>query len=443
MFGFRSRQQEATKSNASIGPNQALTDDQLDALGQLEAINRSQAVIEFEPDGTILTANDNFLAAVGYSLEEIRGQHHRIFVEPAYAQSPEYREFWQKLGRGEFDSGEYMRVAKGGREIWIQASYNPVFDDHGKQIKVVKYASDITEAKLTSVNHLGQIEAINKSQAVIEFELDGTILTANRNFTDTVGYSLSEIQGKHHRMFVEPEYAASTEYAAFWEKLRHGEFDAGEYKRVGRGGKEIWIQASYNPILDAKGKPYKVVKFATDVTKQAMARQMTQDVATSTEEMTTTVKEISVSVNQAAELARSAETLIAQTTDHVNDLNVRSNEIGSVVEVIRDLAEQTNLLALNATIEAARAGDSGRSFAVVAQEVKDLAKQTSDSTGNIEGSVQSIQESIEKVVSANGSISQSVSEVSGNANTIAAAVEEQSVTMSRISEMSSELKTLI
>lgn len=240
-------------------------------LGKLAAIDRSQAVIEFDLEGNILTANENFLEATGYRLEEIKGQHHRIFADPEYAKSEEYRKFWQKLGRGDFDSGEYKRVTKDGSIIWIQATYNPILDSDGKPVKIVKFATDITESKLKNAEYEGKIDAISKSQAMIEFNLDGTIITANDNFLQTLGYSLPEIQGKHHQMFATPEYASSEEYQLFWQKLRQGEFDSGQYKRLGKDGKEIWIQASYNPILDTEGKPFKVVKFATDITKEKLA----------------------------------------------------------------------------------------------------------------------------------------------------------------------------
>ena len=231
-----------------------------------DAMSRSQAVIEFELDGTVISANDNFLNAMGYTAEEVIGQHHKMFVDPAYQASAEYRDFWDKLGRGEFDSGEYKRFGKGGKEVWIKATYNPILDDSGKLLKVVKFASDVTAEKLQYADFSGQLDAISKSQAVIEFNLDGTIITANDNFLNTVGYTLSEIQGQHHSIFVEPESRHSPEYRLFWERLARGEYDAGEYKRVGKGGKEIWIQASYNPILDMNGKPFKVVKYATDMT---------------------------------------------------------------------------------------------------------------------------------------------------------------------------------
>lgn len=247
--------------------------------GQAEAIGKSMAVIEFELDGTILTANDNFTATVGYSLAEIQGQHHRMFVEPEYSKSAGYTEFWQSLARGEYQAGEYKRLGKGGKEIWIQASYNPILDGNGNPFKVVKYATDITAQKLQSADFEGQLSAIGKSQAVIEFELDGTILTANENFTSTVGYSLAEIQGQHHRMFVEPEYSKSAEYAAFWQSLARGEYKAAEYKRIGKGGKEIWIQASYNPIFDLNGNPFKVVKYATDITAEVQQRVRNKQLA--------------------------------------------------------------------------------------------------------------------------------------------------------------------
>ena len=239
--------------------------------GQLQAISKSQAVIEFNMDGTIITANENFLNAMGYNLDEVKGQHHSMFAETEYANSHEYRDFWLKLNQGLFDSGEYKRVAKGGREIWIQATYNPIFDASGRPIKVVKFATDITKQKQESANFEGQLEAINKSQAVIEFNLDGTIITANENFLNAVGYSLKEVQGAHHRMFAEPEYAQSSEYVEFWQKLNQGLYDTGEYKRIAKGGGEIWIQASYNPILDSDGRPYKVVKYATDITARKQA----------------------------------------------------------------------------------------------------------------------------------------------------------------------------
>ncbi|MCF6323286.1 MAG: methyl-accepting chemotaxis protein [Gammaproteobacteria bacterium] len=242
-----------------------------DYKGQIDAIGKSQAVIEFNLDGTIINANENFLQTVGYTLDEIQGKHHRMFTEAEYANSPEYRLFWEKLNRGEYGAGEYKRIGKGGKEVWIQASYNPIMDLNGKPFKVVKYATDVTADKLLNADVSGQVNAIGKSQAVIEFNMDGTIITANDNFLNTLGYSLTDIQGQHHNMFADSDYAQSHEYKLFWEKLNRGEYDSGEYKRIGKGGKEVWIQASYNPIIDLNGKPFKVVKYATDITGQKNA----------------------------------------------------------------------------------------------------------------------------------------------------------------------------
>ncbi|HEU4818894.1 PAS domain-containing methyl-accepting chemotaxis protein [Janthinobacterium sp.] len=239
-----------------------------DYEGKIDAISKAQAVIEFRLDGTVLDANDNFLKSVGYTLDEIKGKHHRMFCLPEYAQSEEYAQFWQKLGQGQFDSGEYKRVTKDGREIWLNASYNPIFDAEGRPFKVVKFASDVTALKKRNAEYEGKVSAIGKAQAVIEFDMQGNVLDANDNFLAVMDYDLSDIQGEHHRMFCEPEYAGSAEYKKFWQKLNRGEFDAGRYKRLGNHGKVVWIQATYNPILDLNGKPYKVVKFAIDITDQ-------------------------------------------------------------------------------------------------------------------------------------------------------------------------------
>jgi len=242
-----------------------------DFSGQIDAISKAQAVIEFNMDGTIIDANENFLSTLGYSLEEIKGQHHSMFVEPQLKSSHEYKAFWEGLNRGEFESKEYKRLGKGGKEVWIQASYNPILDLNGKPFKVVKFASDVTQNKLRNANFSGQIDAIGKAQAVIEFNMDGTIIDANDNFLKAMGYSLHEVKNKHHSIFVEPSYKASNEYRDFWKKLNRGEYDANEYMRIGKSGQEVWIQASYNPILDLNGKPFKVVKYATDITGRKMA----------------------------------------------------------------------------------------------------------------------------------------------------------------------------
>jgi PAS domain S-box-containing protein len=268
----RPERERPTTRNGQVAQPGAVDQERFnDYAGQVAAIRKSQAVIAFAMDGTILDANDNFLNALGYRLDEIQGQHHSMFVEPAYRQSSEYREFWAALNRSEYQAAEYKRIGKGGKEVWIQASYNPILDPNGKPFKVVKFATDMTAQKLRNADYLGQIAAIGKSQAVIEFNMDGTVLTANDNFLRTLGYTLDEIKGRHHSIFVDEGYRQSYEYKEFWAALNRGEYQAAEYKRLGKGGKEVWIQASYNPIMDLNGKPFKVVKYATDITPQKQA----------------------------------------------------------------------------------------------------------------------------------------------------------------------------
>lgn len=241
-----------------------------DKANIFDAVSASQAVIEFDLKGTILAANENFCAALGYAREEIVGRHHSLFCEKSVAESPAYREFWKRLGAGTFDAGTYKRVAKGGRDIWIQASYNPVFRS-GKPYKVVKIAADITLAKERAIEDAGKLEALSRSQAVIEFKPSGEILTANENFCKTTGYALDEIVGRHHRIFCRKDYVVTSEYETFWKRLSVGEFIANEFVRVAKDGREIWIQAAYNPIVDSSGRVTKVVKFATDVTERMTA----------------------------------------------------------------------------------------------------------------------------------------------------------------------------
>ena len=408
--------------------------------GQLAAIGRAQAVIEFNMDGTIITANENFCAAMGYSLDEIKGKHHSIFADPAYAKSDEYKKFWQRLNAGEHFVAEYQRFAKGGREIWISASYNPIMDMNGKPFKVVKYATDITAQKLASADARGQIDAIGKSQAVIEFNLDGTIITANQNFLNAVGYSLDEIKGKHHRMFVDPVEANSPDYASFWQRLGRGEFDARVYRRITKSGKEIWIQASYNPICDASGKPFKVVKYATDVTRiiqtGGMAEQTvanTQSVAAAVEEMTASINEISKNIQMSKSAAEGIVSDSTHSSAAAAQLGASMKVMEGIVTLINEIAGQVNLLALNATIEAARAGEAGKGFAVVAGEVKNLANQTAKATEDIAKQIQELQSVSLKVSESIQTITNSANNVSHYITGVASAIEEQVAVTSEIS----------
>ena len=416
----------------------------MDDAGKITAISRAQAVIEFNLDGTIITANDIFLKVLGYTLSEIAGKHHSMFVARSERESATYREFWASLNRGEFRSGEFKRFGKGGKEIWILASYNPILDDRGKPFKVVKFASDVTEQKLTAADFAGQIEAIGKSQAVIEFNMDGIVLNANENFLKTLGYALSEIQGKHHSMFMPSDQRDGEAYRAFWASLNRGEFQSGEYRRIGKGSKEVWIQASYNPIPGLNGEPYKVVKYASDTTAQVIARKksetvrgMMEQVAAGAEQLNASVQEISVAMVRSKDTASAAVERVEVADQQAQRLSTAAGSMSSIVELIGDITGQINLLALNATIESARAGEAGRGFAVVASEVKNLANQAKQATDKIGSEIGNLNGISSDVVDALGAIKSAIQNVSEYVASTAAAVEEQSTVTG---EMSSNMR---
>jgi methyl-accepting chemotaxis protein len=405
----------------------------LEYAAQAQAISRAQAVIEFKMDGTVVTANENFLRALGYTLPEIVGKHHSMFVVAGERDSAAYREFWAKLNRGEFDAAEYKRIGKGGKEVWILASYNPVIDQNGKPVKVVKFATDITAQKLRNADLAGQIAAIAKSQAVIEFNMDGSIITANDNFLKALGYTLHEIQNKHHSMFVDPDERGGAGYREFWAALNRGEFQSGEFKRIGKGGKDVWIQATYNPILDMNGKPFKVVKYAADTTTQVIARlqgekvsNMMGQVAAGAEELNASVREISEAMSKSKETAATAVDQVEGADQQAQRLSAAAESMRSIVQLIGDITGQINLLALNATIESARAGEAGRGFAVVAAEVKNLANQAKQATDKIEQEIGNLNGISGDVVSALNTIKKAIQNVSEYVTSTAAAVEEQS-----------------
>ena len=323
-----------------------------DLAAEFAALGRSTAVISFNLDGTIIDANENFLKTMGYSLEQLRGQHHRLFVDKAYAASVEYQHFWDKLGRGEYAAGQFPRVAADGREVWIEASYNPVLGRDGKPRKIVKFATVITAQKEREADMIGKIDAIGKVMAVIEFSLDGHILTANPNFLAVTGYALSEIVGQHHGMFCAPDYRRSDAYRDFWQKLGRGEYDRGQYQRFGKDGREFWVEASYNPIFDAKGRPMKVVKYATDVTEQKAARQLALAVteaqsviaAAKGRDLTTRIA-LDGKVGEVATLCEGINALIDTMAEVVSSVSGIAGRVGSAADRIAadgvDLAQRT------------------------------------------------------------------------------------------------------
>ena len=381
-----------------------------DAKAVLNAMKKSQAIIEFKLDGTIITANENFCRAMGYQLSDIAGKHHSIFVDPAEVATADYKQFWAKLGRGEFERHQFKRIAKDGSEVWLEASYNPVFRG-GKPYKVVKLATDITAQKLKSAEDSGKLDAISRAQAIIEFTPKGDILTANENFLDTLGYKLSEVQGKHHSMFCEPSYTASEDYRQFWAKLSSGEFVSDEFMRIGKGGKRAFIQASYNPIFDMNGKVFKVVKFATDVTTRVgnvdqLARAMK---AMSEGDLTQTVttpflpalEKLRVDFNETSEKLRSAMQTISQNAGAIaaasqqiqyasNDLSKRTEQQAASVEETAAALEEITTTVADSSHRAQEAGQLVRKTKENAERSGNVVEKAVDAMGKIEKSAAEI-----------------------------------------------------
>jgi methyl-accepting chemotaxis protein len=445
-------------------------------------LHRTFGVVEYDIDGTIRSVNDLFLSIYNYTREDIVGQDRSIFVDEETRQSAAYAQNWAQLSsRVGTTEKEQKRIGKNGKEIWVKTSYNSVAGPDGKPIKIIAYSSDITEQKHRVIDYEGRLAAINSTQAVIEYSMDGTILAANDLFLRILGYSRDELIGKHQSIFVDESVRTTTAYQELWPRLRRGEHHAGEFKRMAKGGRELWVRASYNPILDLNGKPFKVINYLTDITSEMEARHAAtklqgeiarhaealresgslltqvssamgatadetsmqanvvavaseevsrnvQTMAAGTEEMTASIREIAKSASEAARVATQAVKSAETTNLTVGKLGESSAEIGKVIKVITSIAQQTNLLALNATIEAARAGEAGKGFAVVANEVKELAKETAKATEDISQKIEAIQSATRGAVSAIDEIRIIIHQISEIQHTIASAVEEQTAT---------------
>lgn len=393
------------------------------SAGEAAAIRRSQAVIEFDPNGRILEANANFLDVVGYSREEIVGQHHGMFVEPAYRASADYQSFWAQLKRGEPLEAQFLRLAKGGRQVWLQAVYTPILNRSGKPVKVVKFATDITRTKGMLANFEGQVAAIRKSQAVIEFGLDGTVLDANENFLQAIGYSLAEIKGQHHRMFVDPKERGGESYRRFWEKLGQGQYDDGQYLRYGKGDRPIWIQASYNPIFDAHGKPYKIVKYATDITASRQAEDALRQAVDETRSVIRAA--MNRDLTQRVSLQGKGGD-IAELCGGVNEL------VGSVAEIVGTVSDISARITTGSTR--------------ISHDSRDLAQRTEEQASSLEETAATTEQLAASVKQSAGRAREATSlgaEANGAANRGGAIVSEVVVAMERIEKASTSIAEII
>ncbi|OZI20237.1 histidine kinase [Bordetella genomosp. 9] len=364
--------------------------------GELEAFHQALAVIEYDMDGQILRANANYLSAFGYEIEDIAGHHHSMLAGAAESATPAYRQFWEDLAQGIPQTGCYRRVAADGTCIWLRASCIPICDRHGRPARIVEIASEATAEQHRIDDAAGQLAAISKVQAIIEFELDGTIIRANRLFLDAMGYDENEVVGRHHSMFVLPDERQSAAYREFWRRLGQGVHDTGQYLRVGKGGRNVWIDASYNPILDGEGRPCKVVKFASDITGRVLAAEQLREAVQGLAANADRASQAHTLALEAANVAESGGRTVHDVVRTMGAITESSRRIADIIGVMDGVAFQTNILALNAAVEAARAGSHGKGFAVVAAEVRNLAQHSASAAKEIKGLIQTSVQQIEE-----------------------------------------------
>ncbi|KEA51057.1 hypothetical protein DT73_19825 [Mangrovibacter sp. MFB070] len=411
------------------------------------AIRNHVAIIEFTPEGIIIGANDIFLQAVGYQYHEVINQHHRLFCSPQLVNSEAYRHFWQRLARGESFSDRFLRYKKDGGKIWLEANYLPVKNKSGNVIKVIKIANDISAVVAKAEEKEALLKAANRSLAIITFQPDGIIINANENFCQTVGYTLSQIVGKHHRMFCEPAYRDSQEYAEFWARLNQGEFYSGVFKRMDKKGNIIWLQASYTPVFDVDGKLYKVVKYAHDVTAQVSKNERERHAANKASEVAiatvNNAKHSSETIAKNLNAIQSVDNNMQLISNELLELNSYTSSISTISSTISDIASQTKMLSLNATIEAARAGSHGKGFAVVAEEVRRLADSINQATVEIQSIteknnelsgrslslVQQNQSVMSEAVSLSACASELITEIDANAQSVLLAIDEMNTAL--------------